>query len=235
MSLNLSHFSLVKVSFEIRYDNAYLFWDKAGHIGEASKSLWPKIKIVSGEPGKVAFKIENKYLIQVELGKAFIIAYKPHSSLKDYIEMAENLEAIVRKELGISIYTRLGFRPFYYKKYAKSEDATKDLLDIKKTHYPTGKHFNIEGKPTKANHILRWEADKIGLLIQLTSEGQKYEFEPPMEADEITPISIERNGILFNIDYYTLGSINVNQLNVTDWIKNAYHLIKRDSKVFLEK
>lgn len=39
--------------------------------------------------------------------------------------------------------------------------------------------------------------------------------------------------VIYDIDYYTIKTVSRGQFNVKDWIEQAYHLIKRDSKNFM--
>ncbi len=40
--------------------------------------------------------------------------------------------------------------------------------------------------------------------------------------------------LIYDIDYFTIGTVEVGQFRASDWITNAMRVIRRDSKVFLE-
>lgn len=203
---------------------------------QEAKKKWPTIKPAHVEPNRQSFNIQEKKIqLQIEWDKAFLIAYMPDSSLSEFTEIASDFEKLVREAIEIPEYTRLGFRPIFSKKYDTQKNATKDIIEKTKIDFyvPGGKHFNIEGTPTEAGWSLRIEDSDHGVTLTVKSEKQTVEFNVPLEVEDFEQKKTERASLLFDVDYYTLKSVGVFQLNVRDWLTQAFHLIKRDSKVIL--
>jgi len=79
----------------------------------------------------------------------------------------------------------------------------------------------------------RWEGESIGIRVLLAAQDKKIDLDVGPGVEEITPVHLEINELLLDIDYYTLKSTKKGQLDIKEWISQAYHLIKRDSKVFM--
>ena len=97
------------------------------------------------------------------------------------------------------------------------------------------RYFVVEGKIPYITIEKKWEDEFSGIRSDLRSQEQKWEVIPPMGSEGIEPKKVSRVGIKYSPDYYTLKPVSVGKLNVKKWIETAFHLIKRDSKVFLEK
>lgn len=235
MSLHISQFKLKKVAYEVRYRDAFLLFDRTGILLEDARKKWPTIKLESAEPKISAFKIDYRYSLQIKIDSAAIIAYNPKPSLEEFIEDAKSFETLVRKTLEIVEYTRVGFKPTYHKEYKNKESATEDIVSSLGLKNISGKHFNIEGILSNITYEHRWEDDLFGLASQLWSEERTWDFNPPLEAEGLKPEKTTQTSIKYSPDYYTRKSISVNKLDTRIWIENAFHMIKRDSKVFLEK
>lgn len=235
MPLHISQFKIKQVIFRVNYRDAYFLFDRTGALFEAARKRWPTIKIQSGKPKVSIFLIDDKYRLQVELDRTTIVAYNPKSSLEDFIVDAHHFEEIVRKTLEIIEYKRVGFKPIYHKEYKTKEDATKDIIASLGLKVPQGKHFNIEGRIPLITLEHRWEDELLGISSELRSQEQFWEFNPPGEAEGLELKKVNKSFIKYAPDYYTLKSLSVSKFNTKKWLENAFHLIKRDSKIFLEK
>jgi len=49
----------------------------------------------------------------------------------------------------------------------------------------------------------------------------------------VQPVHFTTSGVVLDIDYYTVGIVKASQLSVEEWIKQAYHAIRRDVGSFL--
>ena len=85
MTLDLAQFDIEKVSFEVRYENAYLLWDRAGLIWSQARTKWPAIIMKHAEPNDTTFSLDNRYELVVRLDSAFVVAHRPASNLDDII------------------------------------------------------------------------------------------------------------------------------------------------------
>jgi len=230
---DLSQFTLRRAVFEIRYNEAYILWDRTGQLWEAAINKWPNLKIVDANPAKQLFKLNDTYELNVELSKAHFSDTKPSSSLKNFIEFSESFLNLVTQTLNISEFTRLGFRLIYINDFPDKISAANSMLDTKMIKIPEGKHFNITGKVLLPVYSLRWEGESKGVKVVFRAQDKKIGFEAPLGFNEVPSMHLEKYELVYDIDYYTLAPIVKGQLKISEWLSEAYHLVKRDSKVFM--
>ncbi len=231
--LNLQDFKLTETVFEVRYDNAYLLWDRAGEIWSKVSSMWPDLKIEKVEPSIITFRLENKYQLSVNLDKAHIIDAKPSSSLNEFMEKADNFLKLVIQILQIKNLIRVGFRLVYIRDFNDKFEAADSLLSTKKLLVPSGRQFGIEGKVTLPRYALVLEGASTAVRVLLEVRDKKVDFDPPPNIEELSPVHLEKHELVYDVDYYTLGKLSIGQLNIKEWLGQIYHLVKRDSKYFL--
>lgn len=233
-SFDLSQFKLIQAALEIRYDNAYLLWDRAGQIWSTANSKWDVLEVKAAEPTTTSFIAQERYDISVQLSKAYIIDLLPKTSLKDFTDNADFFVTTVEQILEVSVYNRLGLRLIYSRKF-DSKAATADaLMSLNIMHAPSGKFFNIDGRARAPKYSLIWQGESTATRINLIAQEKKIDLEVAPGIDEIETIHTKRHDLVFDIDYYTLKNVSKGQLNITDWISQTHHLIKRDSSKFLE-
>ena len=231
--MDLSEFELERSIFEFRYSPSYLHWDKAGVLWNDAQTKWPKLKLKRGEPNVTSFMLDNTYEIAVTVDKASVVCYFPESDLADFIEKVDYFLGATTKQLDISQYTRVGLRLPYFKKYPNVESASAGILEPKLLNLPGGPHFGLEGSFSLPEFAVRWEGSAAGVTVRLRTEGRKLDFDPPIGVRELKPFHEEKFGLVYDVDYYTKGTLTVGQFRTQDWIKNVLHVIRRDSRRFL--
>ncbi len=232
-SLDLSKLKLTQATMEVRFDNAYILWDRAGKIWSKASSLWPNLKMGKAEPMVTAFLLEDRYELSVQLGKAHLIDMLPTSSLNEFISNSDIFIGLVAESLEISEFTRLGFRLIFNRKFTDNTNAAEAVVSTNMLKLPSGKHFNIEGKVLMPKYSIKWEGESTGVRVSLSAQEKKIDLDVNPVIEELSPVHVTRSEVIYDIDYYTLKNTKKGQLNVKEWISQAYHLVKRDSGVFM--
>jgi len=232
-SLDLSNLKLTQATMEIRFDNAYILWDRAGLVWSKANSIWSDLKMGKAEPMVTTFIVDDRYELSVQLGKAHFIDMLPSSSLKEFMANAELFVNLVVDSLEIYEFTRIGFRLIYSKKFKDKAEAANALISTNMLSIPSGKCFNIEGKVLMPKYSIRWEGESTAVRVSLTAQDKKIDLDVNPGVEELTPVHVERSEVIYDIDYYTMKHIKKGQLNVKEWISQAYHLVKRDSNIFM--
>jgi hypothetical protein len=98
---------------------------------------------------------------------------------------------------------------------------------------PEGKFFSIEGKVRLPKCTILLESDSIAVRIGLEARERKIDFDALPGVEELKSLHIEKQELVYDVDYYTVASVSVGQLDLKEWIKQSYHLIKRDSRSFM--
>jgi hypothetical protein len=231
--VDISDFQLERSIFEFRYSPSYIHWDRAGVLWNDAQIKWPKLKIKRGEPNVTSFTLDDTYEIAITIDKASVVCYYPKADLVDFIEKVDYFLAATTKQLEIRQYARIGLRLLFFKVYADKESASAGVLEPKLVNLPDGPHFGLEGSFSLPELAVRWEGLAAGVTLRLRSEGRKIDFDPPMGVRELQPYHEEKFGILYDLDYYTKGTLGTGQFRTQDWINNVLHVVRRDSRKFL--
>jgi hypothetical protein len=232
--MDLSHFEMHSVNFEVRYDMACLLWDRAGSIWQVLRRTNPSLKFKDVTPVKVSATLDDKYQLSVELEKLAVAVFLPPSNLNDYIELCQLLLSTAVKDLELTAFSRIGLRAMYRRDFRNSREASEALISTNIMRVPHGKHFGIEGQPTLPNYTIRWEGDTLGVQVNLRTQERKLSVEPVIGERFVERLEKNLFELIFDIDYFTIGMIDVGQFRVSDWMLNAMRVIRRDSHVFLE-
>jgi hypothetical protein len=231
--IDIADFELKNATFEVRFHECYLHWDRAGSIWTEAVTKWPKLEVIKGEPSTTAFRLEDSFQLSVHIDRANIIALKPQSTLRDLMEMSDIFIPIVVKRLEIRDFSRVALRLTYFKSYPDKASASSAFVTTQALRIPTGSHFGIEGTPLFPEYSLRLEGESRGATVRMKAVGRKLDFVPPAGAEGLTPLHEEKYGFEFDVDYFTIASVGIGQISFGDWIKQALHLIRRDSSHFL--
>jgi hypothetical protein len=177
--ITLQDFKVDRLAFEVRYDPAYLHWDRAGGIWTQALGRWPKLKNVKGEPGITTFILENRYTLSISIDRTTVVDSRPHRVPQDLVQIADPFLELVTKKLEINSYARVGVRPIYVKAYDKSSESAEAFFSMNVVRFPTGPHFGIDAEPHSGEYVVRWEGKSLGATLRVKSEQRKYELDPP--------------------------------------------------------
>lgn len=231
-SLNLDAFKLFQATFEIRYDEAYLLWDKSGEIWSAVSQEWPNLKINKAEPNNTTLSVDN-FQFSATLDKSYVIDLKPTSSLSEFISRTDKFIKIICNALKIKQFNRLGFRLIYVKRYPDKESVSKEMLDLNLFKIPGEKCFKIDGKLSLPKYSYNLEDDASAVRVSLEARETKVDIDEHPSIEEMKPLHLIKQELVYDIDYSTVGKVSIGQLDVKEWLNQIYHLIKRDSNKVL--
>jgi hypothetical protein len=232
--MDISYFDLHSVNFEVRYDHAYLYWDRAGLLWQAMRQSNPNLKLKEAAPAKVMMTIDQRFQLTVEIDKLIVAVFTPPSNIDDYVPLCQQLLSLVVNTLDLTLFLRIGLRVIYRHQFRSREEASDALISTKIMKVPEGKHFGIEGQPKLPHYAIRWEGDKLGVQVNFRAQERKILVEGMMGETAVERIDKDLYELLFDVDYFTIGTVEVGQFRASDWIPNAMRVIRRDSKVFLE-
>lgn len=234
-TLDFTHLKLISATIEIRYDNAYILWDRAGQIWSKASNAWDGLKASHVEPNISRFMINDRFDVSVSLDRAHLIDTKPTSSLKELIEYSPKFLNLVMDCLDVNKLQRIGFRLIYNKYFEDKELAANAIVSSKLMTVPTGKYFNIKGKVLLPSYSIVWEGESTAVKLAILARDRKVEFNAPSGLEEELPsVHSTKYDVAYDIDYYTINAVSRGQFNVKDWVEQAYHIIKRDSINFMD-
>jgi hypothetical protein len=231
---DLSAFAIEQLVLEVRYPLALNLWDNAGSLWQAVREKWPDLNLVAAEPAKTTFQMGRTAFV-VEIKAARIVSVNPTQSVDEFSTIAREFFRLTTVHLHVSLYERLGLRFIYFKKYKDRTAAASAFYSLGLVKVPSSRKFEVDDKPVNPQYILRWESDKKGAVIACRAETRKIDWDPTVEQVQIfNPIHTERNGIVIDLDYYTVAPVEPGQVDMGEWVKHAEHVITRDTRYLFE-
>jgi hypothetical protein len=96
--------------------------------------------------------------------------------------------------------------------------------------------YNVEGTWWQPEVHFRQESDTLGFHFRFGSHAQKLEFKPAIEFDptELPPLEKQWDEVRLDLDYFTTADTPSNLFRAPQWIEEAMHAIRRDSRAILE-
>ncbi len=231
---DLSSFTLEQCVLEARFPQALALWDNAGALWRAIQEKWPEIRLIKAEPAKTTFQ-DGKTGFVVELQAARITILDSAKAIDELARIARYFFKLTAAHLQLSLYERLGLRLIYFKEFKDREQAASAFRSLGLLKVPNTKKFEIGEQPVHQAYGLRWESEKKGTLVSCRSETRKIDYDPPIESARVfSPIHIERDGIVVDIDYYTVAPVETGQVDMGEWLNHALHIVSRDTRYLFE-
>ena len=231
---DLSSFTLEQCVLETRYPQALALWDSSGALWRAVQEKWPDMHLVKAEPAKTSFQ-QGKTGLVVELQAARIIVLDSAKSTDELAKIGRDFFNLTALHLQLSIYERLGLRLIYFREFRDRGEAALAFDSLRLLRVPDTKKFEVGEKPVNQQYSLRWESEKKGASISCRAETRKIDYDPPVESVQIfSPIHKERNGIVVDVDYYTVAPVEIGQVDMGEWANHALHVVSRDTRFLFE-
>ncbi len=235
--LRLSAFKFERAIFEVRFPTALLLWDRAGVIWKEATAKTTDLKLVSAEPGKTTFKRGDNFEYVVELEAARIICYRPPDlKLSDLTGASETLVELLARHLEVSVFSRVGLRFLFFKEFEDRNAETATVLATGLVRVPSQDLFSTEARPVTALDCgIRWEGKAMGVRALLQHQDRQFLLDKPPGLElpaSSTPTSIAWHGLSFDVDFFTLGAVQVGQLGVGEWISQQTKMLRQDAELF---
>jgi hypothetical protein len=232
--LDRSLFKIQKAVLEIRYDPAYLLWDRAGIITEELRKLFPTLSRKQISPNQQVLKLTDDMVISVEIDKAHLVNYFPQKDLEKFRSACGKAFPVVIDKLERSNLIRIGFRIFFEKRFETNDETAVFVIDHLPAYKRSGKYFNIDGAIRDPDLSLRWEGETTGCLVRFQAMQAKLEVEVPAEFGNIDSINEEKKYVQLDVDYYAHASTPSARFDSSAVIENWFKLIKRDVGAFID-
>jgi hypothetical protein len=234
-AMNLTDLTLHTMAFEVRYAPRYLLFDRAGQFWNEMYREHSTLRMGQIAPNRVAGIIDNQYQLAVELERIVIEDFSNHKRLENFTDLCNDVLSAVVETLEISVFLRVGLRIIYRRTFGSVDDASAFMLKTGLVRVPSGKHFGIEGEARGPVYAIRWEGKALGATANLRTQARRVLMEPPLGERALERVDKELFDFDYDLDYYTMAPVPIGQFRARDWIRQAVHVVERDSRVFLEE
>jgi hypothetical protein len=165
ISLSLDDFKLFRAVCELRYENAYLLFDRTGKIYHDLRNSFTNLQVQNANPSQSIFHSEEGIFVS-ELTACRFTSSKIDNKLEAFSAQCKTFFGTVSECLELNIYTRIGLRVFFRRELESFQQSKATLASLKMTNVEPSAHFGTELSPREVT--LRWEGDQIGTLLRQT-------------------------------------------------------------------
>jgi hypothetical protein len=223
--MDIAEFSLRQLIFEIRYDDAYILWDRAGDIHRRIARLWPGSQLVEGTPNQQSLQSDVASIV-TGFKTAHIAARKPTSILQFSDQFSETL-AIWVDALELTRFTRVGTRVVYRKSFPSVETANQAMVGLGLIRVPQSPIFNHKSGLYAADLRLVWQDEASQTQVVLRAERQEMEVKGLFDDSGMNEKKTA-DSVVVDLDRATIGIVELTKFRMADWLKGIQHLMSRD-------
>src|ERR1035438_819511 len=142
VSLSYSDLLLASTTCEVRYDFAFLIFDRTGAICLESKEFYPELKILQASPSVTTFE-SSPYSFSVEQLQSRAFCRELRHDPKGFGEATAHFFEIVLERLEVRVLTRIGLRQVYFQSFPGRDDAAAIVRALKLQPGAADAHFGI--------------------------------------------------------------------------------------------
>jgi hypothetical protein len=228
--IDYEDFDVEYITIELRYDPAFMLWDRSGAIWTQLRSQYPELRNQSATPVQQVFETPQTRAT-VELEKFFVQCRGSDAEEKS-AEVAQAMLEACSEHLRLSILTRIGFREIRTHKF----DGPEEALAAAGRAAPSQFAGNLlpSNKPLLFTSGMKQEGEKSGLGTYIKGEEREIKLGFPWElAHRFNNEKIKEYVLSLDSDYYTVGMTPRSALDIGEWAKQASRSIRKHWKTVL--
>jgi hypothetical protein len=224
--LSIDDFKLLNAVCELRYEDAYLIYDRTGVICREAKEFYTNGSVSGAAPAQTIFQADEGSFV-LEMSQCRFSTTKPDPSLEKFAMHCKKFFNSAATHLEIRVFTRVGFRVVFRKDFSELEEAKAALVSLKIVNLPSEERFGASAEPHEM--LLRWEGSQIGAVLRLKAESGKIDVVLPPELEaEKSEFHKSINGLTLDVDYYTAAPVERSQLDAEVWIPRSLRTIRKN-------
>lgn len=230
-----SSFRRKQIAYELRYDNAYLLWDRTGWIWTHLKSHVGNLTTNTVSPNRTVFFADGRYSLSVSLDRASIIDERPEASADSTFELITAFSEIVLSGLEVAILTRAGTR-FQYSIECRNLNEAKNIVNsMHMTVNPNKKLFNIEPASIAPAYKVEVNDGALGYIFQAYAQELVLQLEPLPDIISLIGAAEKKvtSQFVIDIDFMTKNPLPVESFDAKTWLSGWQKAINRDMDAML--
>jgi hypothetical protein len=226
----------MQVSFELRYDPAFLLWDTTGAIWQSTKRHFKTFKQHQVSPNEQTFTGDGRFVLLVSLDRVVITDHIPTGSAATAVDIMSSFSDLIVKRLQIPVLNRIGTRIIHTLKCKSADEARKKVAEAMPLNTPRSDFFGV--RPTSLSPNLKIEASdgELAYTVHIHASEKKFEFEPP---PEFASLNLDKrtetmDEVLLDMDFFTKKPMPTESFDARVWLNGWNKAVSRDSDRFLD-
>src|SRR5438552_560742 len=126
--MDIAHFTLRNIAFEMRFPPAYRLWDASGRIWSNALERWPDLKLREAQPNQTRFTLGNFAEILIHLERAHTGIVSSKIDMDEFIRLCQFAYEQTIETLKVPKFTRIGLRPAFIRQYESIDAAVHDFI-----------------------------------------------------------------------------------------------------------
>ncbi len=228
LSFNLAEWSLLRAILEVRYEASYRLWDCSGNLWEEVLSQFTEAERsnVKASPEAQTFRIGRHLELLTSSTAARVILHHPDPALRTFMDVVGPFFRTVVRALQVEVYTRLGLRRIYFRKYGSLEDASSAGFSLRASQLHTFGKGSAPAPLSRANVSVWRESSNLGVMVSLRTStvGQDVDAPPDLADDlydKVKEAEQRSEGLILDIDQYTTTGSPRDAIDVRQWAEAA--------------
>jgi hypothetical protein len=233
----LSSFQRLQVTLELRFDEAFILWDRTGALWETVRRQFKVLKHTQVTPSQTGFNGDGRFAMTVALDRAVITDHKPSGGATATFDVMSTFTETVLRVLQVTMLKRVGTRFIYSHRCKDAEDARAKLAKALPLSFGGAEFFNI--KPERVAPLVKVDVGdgELGYTVQLNANERKYEFAPP---PEVSALNLELQGetfheLVLDFDFFTARPMPTESLDIRLWLSGWNKALGRDADNILDR
>ncbi len=214
MTIELEKLIIERIVLEVRFSRGFLYWDNCGKIWKALCDKWADLEMVTVDPAKALFKINDEGL-ELKFSQADIHLSQsyPPSSLNIFKEVGRESIPLIANFLETKTFSRIGNRIFYLYPTASLEEAS-DIVRKTGLLSISEEKIKLFGDTLEEPCIqFRIQDEDVGYRFNVQALSRKLELQLPKPI-EVDSSKFVKHAVLVDVDYFTRKSVD---LSITDF------------------
>jgi hypothetical protein len=214
--------------FELRYNPAYLLWDRVGSIWSAMIAAHPSLKATTIQANQQIFETESLKL-SLDIS-ALRVSGRGPQAVDEVLKNGNSLTKLLCEKVRIDSFKRAGFRMIRLKAFDTPAEA------MKFAGISNGGLATLGEKNWKVGFVnsVRYENDNAGFQTALRVEERELNFQAPWESLPFLPFKRELKDyvVVLDSDYFTIGIVEQESFDPETWVRQALKTIETHWSIF---
>lgn len=234
-TFSFSSFRRTQTTLEVRYNEAYLIWDRAGTVWTNIGRNFKILRNQSATPNQVSFIGDDRFAMLVSLDRASITDHRPQGKIDESIDVFAHFIGTVIGVLNVDILNRIGNRYWYSIECTSQEEARRKARAAVPLAVPKKKLFSIEPAQTTPSFKLEGDDGELAFVAQLHSRELTLDFSPPPQVALFGIEQVEKKSseLTLDVDFSTKKPISAGSFDAKSWLQGWYKTLTREADAFL--
>lgn len=231
----ISRFRRRQATLELRYDDAFYLWDKAGSICESLRPLFGELRNRDASPSQITFIADDRYGIQIGLNRIILVDHAFSRDTGPSLKIFQSITTTALKSLRVEALTRVGTR-FQLVNTMDTKDQAREFINsLRLNSFPPGKLFGIEPVSMNPSYKLEVDGGDFCYIAQIYTQTRSADVDlSPDFADLGLPKKSKKiEEVALDLDFFTSKPVAVGSFDSTRWMDRWLRVLNRDGEAFL--